>query len=62
MIDHRYLSELSRALHLYLDLAFIVCAALTIARVLGTGQMARAAKATSRTPADRPASRPASRR
>jgi|HubBroStandDraft_1064217.scaffolds.fasta_scaffold22634_6 hypothetical protein len=56
MIDHRYLTDLSRALHLYLGLAFIVCATLSIARAVGAGQMAGTAKAPPRSQPDRPAS------
>ncbi|HUB52260.1 MAG TPA: hypothetical protein VL986_08940 [Terracidiphilus sp.] len=42
MFDHRYLAELSRALHFYLDLAFLICFALSAIRAAGTTQVMQA--------------------
>jgi hypothetical protein len=49
MIDHRYLSEMSKALHLYLDWSFLVCAVLTLVRAAAVAQ--QAAPATAKAPA-----------
>jgi hypothetical protein len=38
MIDQRFFSEMSKALHLYLDLSFLVCAVLTLIRVAALAQ------------------------
>jgi hypothetical protein len=43
MVDHQYLSELNRALHLYLDLSFLICFTLTAIRAAGVTQAIPAA-------------------
>lgn len=48
MIDHRYLSEMSKALHLYLDWSFLVCTGLTLVRAAAIAQ--QTAPATAKAP------------
>jgi hypothetical protein len=43
VIDHRYLFEISRALHILREFSFLVCAALVFARVAAGAQKAPAA-------------------
>lgn len=47
MIDHRYLSEISKALHIFLSFSFLVCGLITFIR----GAVAQTAPATAKTPA-----------
>jgi hypothetical protein len=42
MIDHRYLSEVSIALHIFRDFSILVCAVLTFVRIAAATQTARA--------------------
>ncbi|HTW78023.1 MAG TPA: hypothetical protein VME23_00635 [Terracidiphilus sp.] len=42
MFDHRYLSEMSKALHIFLDFSFLSCAVITFIRVAGAAQTAQA--------------------
>jgi hypothetical protein len=42
MIDHRYLSEMSKALHIFLEFSILVCGALICARFAVAAQTAPA--------------------
>jgi hypothetical protein len=42
MIDHRYLSEMSRALHIFRAFSFLACAALIFIRFAAVAQTAPA--------------------
>ncbi|MGP8250923.1 MAG: hypothetical protein ACLQHF_02750 [Terracidiphilus sp.] len=41
MFDHRYLSEMSKALHIFRDFSFLACAVLTFIRILAAAQTTR---------------------
>jgi len=48
MIDHRYLSEMSRAMHIFRDFSFLICAVLTFIRIAMGTQTAQAQAKTQR--------------
>ncbi len=48
MFDHRFLSEMSRALHIFRDFSILICAVLTFIRVAAATQTAQAEARTQR--------------
>jgi hypothetical protein len=40
MIDHRYISEMSRALHIFRDFSYLCCAVITFIRVVTVARTA----------------------
>jgi hypothetical protein len=48
MIDHRYFSEMSRALHIFRDFSFLICAVLTFIRIAVGTQMTKVRAKTQR--------------
>ena len=42
MVDHRYLSEMSKALHIFLGFSFLSCAVISFIRLVTANQMKQA--------------------